>query len=43
MKYGKTLVIRMGTSAPDFKDTFNDDVLIKRGLIGEWIIQLWML
>lgn len=37
MKYGKTLVIRMGTSAPDFKDTFNDDVLIKRGLIGEGV------
>lgn len=35
MKHGKTLVIRMGTSAPDFKATFNDDVLIERGLIGE--------
>ena len=26
MKHGKTLVVRMGTSAPDFKATFNDDV-----------------
>jgi hypothetical protein len=33
MKHGKTLVIRMGTSAPDFKSTFNDDVLIQRGVI----------
>ena len=24
MKYGKTMVIRMGTSAPDFKDTYHD-------------------
>jgi hypothetical protein len=24
MKFGKTLVIRMGTSAPDFKDTYHD-------------------
>lgn len=27
MKYGKTLVIRMGTSAPDFRETFNDENL----------------
>ena len=33
MKHGKTLVIRMGTSAPDFKSTFCDDVLIQRGTI----------
>ena len=24
MKFGKTLVIRMGMSAPDFKDTYHD-------------------
>lgn len=29
MKHGKTLVIRMGTSAPDFKSTFHDDNLHK--------------
>jgi hypothetical protein len=27
MKFGKTLVIRMGTSAPDFRQTFNDENL----------------
>lgn len=36
MKYGKTLVIRMGTSAPDFRNTFNDVNLRKvDGNIGE--------
>ena len=29
MKFGKLLVIRMGTSAPDFKDTYNDKVLLQ--------------
>lgn len=27
MKFGKTLVVRMGTSAPDFKDTYHDNKL----------------
>mmetsp|Transcript_24839 Transcript_24839/g.42049 ORF Transcript_24839/g.42049 Transcript_24839/m.42049 type:complete len:308 (-) Transcript_24839:38-961(-) len=27
MKHGKTLVIRLGSSAPDFKDSFHDDKL----------------
>jgi hypothetical protein len=27
MKFGKTLVIRLGSSAPDFKDSFHDDKL----------------
>lgn len=27
MKFGKTLVIRMSTSVPDFVNIFNDDVL----------------
>lgn len=27
MKFGKTLVLRLGTSAPDFKDTLHDKKL----------------
>ena len=34
MKFGKTLAIRMGTSAPDFKDTFHDSRL-HEVLIGQ--------
>jgi hypothetical protein len=29
MKFGKTLIVRLGNSAPDFMNIFNDDVLSK--------------
>lgn len=31
MKFGKTMIVRLGTSAPDFRTTFNDSVLCRQG------------
>lgn len=41
MKFGKTLVVRMGTSAPDFKNTYHDDKLHEEAH-AQWKKQLDM-